>query len=325
MKKFFALLLSLCLIVSLGMLPSTVLAEDAAAIRLGGLKGPTTMGMVKLLEDSEKGLTATPYEFTMAGSADELTPKLLKGELDILAVPANLGSILYNNTDGAVQMLAINALGVMYICEKGGNTIKSIEDLKGQTIYSTGKGSTPEFVLSYLLSQHGLTMDTDVKMEWTSEPTETVANLAAKEHAVAMLPQPFVTVAQAQVEGLSIALDLNKEWEALEGDSLLVTAGLIARKAFVEENPEAVAQFLQEYQASAEWINANVEEGAKLVEKYGIVKAPIAQKAIPACNIVCISGADMKAATQGYFEVLFAQKPEAVGGKLPSDDFYYAK
>ena len=199
---------------------------QTATVRLGGLKGPTSLGLVKLLSDGEQGLTQNNYEFVMAASADELTPKLLQGELDVLAVPVNLGAILYNNTEGAVQMAAVNTLGVVYILEKGGEEINSLEDLKGQTIMATGKGTTPEFALSYLLSQHGLELGTDVTVEWKSEPTETIAAMTQMDHAIVMLPQPFVTVAQGQVEGLRMALDLTAEWEKLDNGSRFITAGL---------------------------------------------------------------------------------------------------
>lgn len=298
-------------------------AEEPTTIRLGGLKGPTSIGMVKLLSDAEQGLTQNTYEFTMAGAADELTPKLLQGELDILAVPANLGSILYNNSEGKVQMLAINTLGVIYIVEKGGATITSIEDLKGKTIYATGKGSTPEYALSYLLSQHGMDIEKDVTVDFKSEPTEVVAAMANDETAVAMLPQPFVTVAQTQIENLSIVLDLTEEWEKLDNGSMFITAGLIVRKEFAEKYPQQLAAFLEEYEASTAYANENVADAAQLVEKYDIVKAAIAEKAIPYCNIVCITGEEMQTAASGYLGTLMDQNPQAVGGKLPGDDFYY--
>lgn len=319
MKKLIAVMTVLALV--LGMV-CFVSAEEKTAIRLGGLKGPTSMGMVKLLDDAENGLTKNAYEFIMAGSADELTPKILKGELDILAVPANLGAILSKNSGGAVQMLAVNTLGVIYIVEKGGETVQTIEDLRGKTVYATGKGSTPEYALTYLLSQHGLDISTDVTVEWKSEPTEVVAQMATEEASVAMLPQPFVTVAAGQLENLRIALDLTKEWEALDNGSQFVTAGLIIRKEFAEANPDAVKTFLEEYAASTAYANEAPAEVAQLIEKYGIVKAAVAEKAIPYCNIVCIAGEDMKQMVSGYFEVLFAQNPKAVGGELPGDDFY---
>ncbi|MBR2805919.1 MAG: ABC transporter substrate-binding protein [Oscillospiraceae bacterium] len=296
---------------------------EGITIRLGGLKGPTSMGMVKLLDDAENGLTANTYEFTMAGSADELTPKFMKGEIDILAVPANLGAVLEANTGGGVKMIAVNTLGVIYVVEKGGETIQSIEDLKGKTVYSTGKGSTPEYAFTYLLAQHGLELGTDVTVEWKSEPTEVVAQMSAEESSIALLPQPFVTVAGTQIEGLRVALDLTEEWNKLGNGSQFVTAGLIARTDFVEQNPEAVAKFLEEYAASTAYVNENVSDAAQLVEKYDIVKAQIAEKAIPHCNIVCVTGAEMKAMLQGYFQVLFDQNPAAVGGILPEDGFYW--
>ena len=296
--------------------------SEPVTIRLAGLKGPTSMGMVKLLEDNENGETVNHYDFTMAAAADEITPRLVQGDLDIVAVPANLASVLYNNTNGAVQLLAINTLGVIYIAEKG-ESVQSIADLKGKTIYATGKGSTPEYALRYILSENGLDPDSDVTVEWKSEPTEVVGVLASQDEAVAMLPQPFVTVAQTQVEGLRVAIDLNQAWKDLDNGSLFLTGVLVVRKAFAEENPEAVAAFLEEYEASTQFVNENVEEAAQLVEKYDIVKAPIAQKAIPFCNITFMAGDEMQTAAEGYLQVLFDQEPKSVGGTMPADDFYY--
>lgn len=295
----------------------------AANIRIGGLKGPTSIGMVKLLDDAENGLTSNTYEFTMAAAADELTPKLLSGELDVLAVPVNLGAVLYQNSDGAVQMAAVNTLGVVYICENGGEKITDIQSLRGKTIYATGKGTTPEYALTYLLAQNGLDIGTDVTVEWKSEPSEVVAQMAAEDYSVAMLPQPFVTVAASQLDSFRIALDLTEEWEALDNGSELITAGLIVRRAFAEENPGAFAKFLEEYAASTEFVNEKPVDASVLVEKYDIVKAPVAEKAIPYCNIVCITGDEMEAITSGYLQVLFDLNPKAVGGSLPGDDFYW--
>ena len=320
MKKRIAWITALVLVLSLCAFANA--EEGKVTVRLGGLKGPTSMGMVKLLDDAENGLTANAYEFTIAGSADELTPRILKGELDVLAVPANLGAILYKNSGGAVQMAAVNALGVIYIVEKGGETVQTLEDLKGKTIYATGKGSTPEYALAYLLSEKGLNIDTDVVMEWKSEPTEVVAQMATEESSVAMLRQPYVTVAAGQLENLRIALDLTQEWDALNNGSQFVTAGLIIRREFAEQYPEAVQVFLQEYAASAAFANESAAEAAQLIEKYGIVKAAVAEKAIPYCNIVCVAGEEMKQMVSGYFEVLFAQNPKAVGGEIPGDDFF---
>ncbi len=304
-------------------LEADVTEQEDVLIRLGGLKGPTSMGMVKLLDDVENGTSKSQIQFTMAGSADELTPKLLQGELDILAVPANLGAVLYQNSGGAVQFLAVNTLGVLYIVEKGGPTIASFEDLKGKTIYATGKGSTPEYALRYLLEQNGLDPETDVTLEWKSEPTEVVAQMAAQDSAVAMLPEPYVTVAGTQVEGLNVVLDLTEEWNRLGVESQLITAGLIVRREFAEAHPEALRIFLEEYEASTAYINENVEEGAALVEKYDIVKAAVAQKAIPGCNITYIAGEQMKTALSGYLQTLYDQNPQAVGGAMPGDDFYW--
>ena len=325
MKKITSLLLALLLVLSLAACTVQPRQEDyqSVNVRLGGLKGPTSMGMAKLLDDAENGLTANTYEFTMAASANELTPKLIQGELDILAVPANVGAILYNQTQGQVELVAASTLGVLYIVEKGGQTVTDVKSLAGKTLYATGKGATPEYALTYLLAQNGLTLGRDVTVEWKSEPSEIVALMAQEEHAIAMLPQPFVTVAQGQVEGLRVALDLTEQWNALGGDSQLITAVLLVRSEFLDQHPQAVDQFMKEYAASAAFVNDQPAEASVLVEKYGIVKAAVAEKAIPACNIVCLLGDEMKTAASGYLQVLFDQNPESVGGKLPGDDFYW--
>lgn len=326
MKKIISLLLTAFIVMSLavgcGSSKINNMTDTKTVIRLGGLKGPTSMGMVKLLDDAENKKTNNSYEFTMAASADELTPKFMKGEIDILAVPANLGAILYNNSNGAVKMLAINTLGVLYIVEKGKNTINSISDLKGKTVYATGKGSTPELALNYLLKESGLEAGKDVILEWKSEPTEITSKMANEEYSVAMLPEPFVTVAKSQVPDLHTVLDLNEEWTRLDNKSRFITAGLIVRKDFAEKNPEAVSKFLEEYSSSAKYVNDNTAEAAALIEKYGIVKAAVAEKAVPACNIVCITGQDMKNEANGYLSVLYKQNAKSVGGNMPGDDFY---
>lgn len=311
MKKIVALLL-ICLL----SLSACALADEP--VRVAALKGPTAMGLVQLFDTH-----AEDYDVLIAGAADEVTPKLIQGQLDIAAVPVNLGSVLYNRTEGQVQLIAINTLGVLYVVEKGGESVNSLEDLKGRTIYATGKGSTPEYALTYLLAQHGIDIASDVTMEWKSEPTEVVALMAQSENAVAMLPQPYVTVAGAQVEGLRVALDLTAEWDALDNGSRLITAGIIVRKAFAQEHPDKVAAFLEQFAQSAAYANENVAETAALVEKYIGVKAPIAQKALPACNIVCIAGEDAAAILPGYLQTLYDLNPAAVGGALPGADFYW--
>lgn len=298
--------------------------EGPELIHIGGLKGPTSMGMVKLMEDAAEGTTENSYEFVIAGSADEITPQLVKGELDMAAVPANLASVLYNNTDGAIQLMAINTLGVVYIVENG-DTVQSVESLKGKTIYATGKGSAPEYALRYILQENGIDPDADVTIEWKSEPTEVVAIMANTADCVAMMPQPFVTVAQSSVEGFRIALDLTQEWETIDDQSACLTGVLVARTEFVEQYPEQVASFLEEYSDSARFAVDQTEEAAQLIEKYDIVKAAIAQKALPYCNITFIEGTEMKQMMEGYLQVLYDQEPKSVGGNLPGDDFYYTR
>lgn len=297
--------------------------ESLGTIKLGGLKGPTSIGLVKLIDDANKGSLAYSVDFDMETAPDVMAPKLLNGEVDIAALPVNMGSVLFNNSDGKVTMLDISTLGILYILEKGDQSIKSVEDLKGKTIIAHGQGATPEYSLSYILSGHGLDINTDVTMDWKSSADEVLAAVENADNAVVMLPQPFVTVAQTKIQNLNTVLDLTKEWDALGTGGKLVTAGLFVRNDFLESNKELVDEFIANYTDSVKWINENVEEASKLVEANDIIKAPIAAKAIPYCNLISITGDEMKSATEDYLMTLFNLNPKSVGGALPGEEFYY--
>ena len=300
---------------------------EPVEVNVTALKGPTAMGMVSLMDDVDNGkVDSENYKFTIAASIDEVTPAISQGETDIAAVPANVASVLYNKLEGGVQVLAVNTLGVLYIVENGG-TVQSAADLKGKTIYASGKGATPEYALNYILQQNGLDPAADVTIEWKSEHSECVAALAQDPSGIAMLPQPFVTTAQMKNPDLRVALDLTEEWDKVQEDAqepgALLTGVVVVRTEFAKENPEAVSDFLERYKASVDFVNENVDEAAQLVGQYDIVTAEVAQTAIPECNIVCITGDEMQEKLSGYLSALNDQNPEAVGGKLPDDDFYY--
>lgn len=321
MKRKFSAILTAVLSSAL-LFGSASSAYAAEATIVGSLKGPTSMGMVQLMSEQE-ALEAPDFDFTMVTAADELVASFTKGDTDIALLPANVASVLYNKTEGNVQVLDINTLGVLYLVTAD-TSITGIADLKGKTLYSTGKGQTPEYALNYLLEANGLSAK-DVTVEYKSEPTEVVSILAQDETAVGVLPQPFATVACQQNDKLLLAADLTAEWDKT-GNGTMVTGVTIAKKDFVEANPEIIDKFLDGHSASAEYANTNTAEAAELVASYGIVeKAPIAEKALPQCNITCMEGTEMKEALSGYLNVLFEQNPESVGGALPEDDFYYSR
>ena len=304
--------------------------EEAAAplsatepLRIAGLKGPTTMGLVNLLSMEQAGTAAMDYDLQLYGAADEIVPLLIKGELDMAAIPANLAATLYQKTSGGIQAVAVNTLGVLYVVEQG-DTVHSMADLKGRTILSTGKGTTPEYVLRYLLTANGLDPDKDVDIQYYSEATEVTAQMATAQDAIAVLPQPYVTAAGLKDDTLRVALDLTAEWDKV-ADTQLITGVTVVRKAYAEEHPDVVAAFLADYAQSVNAANTDLDGTAALCEEQGVVaKAAIAKKALPNCNIVCLTGEELKADVSGYLQVLYDADPAAVGGTLPGEDFYWA-
>ena len=300
---------------------SEAVTSDATPVRVAALKGPTAMGLVQLMDESGAGtVDGNDYSFSIVASPTEMTPMIVRGEVDIAALPANLASVLYNNTDGGVKVLAVNTLGVLYIVQHG-DDVSSVQDLAGKTIYASGKGSTPEYALSYILEEAGLA--DSVTVEWKSEHAECVAAIVNDSDAVALLPQPFVTTAMMQDPSIRVALDLNDAWAEVSPDSALITGVIVARTAFVEANGEAVDSFLAQYRESTDYANSDVAGAAALVGKYDIVPEAVALKALPECNIVCITGDEMEADLSSYLTVLYEANPASVGGALPAEDFYY--
>lgn len=324
-KKILLLLLAaaLLLLPACGATAKGMSAEGP--VRIAGLKGPTTMGLVNLLDMEQQGTAALDYDLQLYGTADEIVPGLIKGELDMAAIPANLAAALYQKTKGGIQVMAVNTLGVLYVVEKG-DTVHSMADLAGRTILSTGKGTTPEYLLRYLLEKNGLDPDKDVKIQYCSEATEVTAQMAAaQKDAIAVLPQPYVTAAGMKDPSLRVALDLTAEWDKVS-DSQLVTGVTVVRTQYAQEHPDVVEVFLQEYAQSVRTANADLDRTAALCEQQGVVaKAAIAKKALPACNIVCRTGDEMQKDVSAYLSVLCAADPAAVGGKLPDEGFYWKK
>jgi NitT/TauT family transport system substrate-binding protein len=304
---------------------SATSSAEKTTIRLATLKGPTGLGMLKLMSDNDAGSSANKYEFTLVSAPDEIVSKITTGEIDAAAVPTNLAATLYNKTNGKIQMAAVNTLGVLSVVTNGEN-ITSIKDLKGKTVYSSGQGSTPEYALNYILSQNGLEVGKDVTVEYKAEHAELATLLISGKAKIAVLPEPFVTQVLTKNKDVKIALDVTEEWNKVAGDKSVLTMGcLIVRKDFAEKNKDAFNKFLDEYKASSEFTNTSVEQAADLSEKYDIMPAAVAKKAIPNCNIVYLDGSEMKTKIPDFINVLFKANPKSVGGKLPGDDFYYEK
>lgn len=318
MKKKKWILLGILALLA-GVLAGCAREESQGPVRVGALKGPTSMGLVFLMNDEER---KENYEFTMVTAADELMTQMVKGELDIALIPANTAAILYQKTEGKIAAADINTLGVLYMVT-GDAGIDRMEKLAGKTVYLTGKGTTPDYALQYLLDAYKVT---GVTLEYKSEAAEVAAVLQSDPSAVGLLPQPFATAACLQNENLQMTMDLTKIWDqAQQGNgSRLVTGVTVVSRSFLKEHPDQVRAFLEDHKASADQINEDPDGGAALVVAAGIVeKEPIARQAIPRCNITCITGEEMKTALEGYLETLYELNPESVGGSLPQEDFYF--
>ncbi len=332
---------------------SSIESVDPVQVNAASLKGPTSIGLVSFMAQAEANETHNSFNFSIAGTADEILPGLINGSVDIALIPANAASVVYNKTSGGVQVIDVNTLGVLYVVT-GDTSVNSISDLAGKTVVMTGKGTTPECVMNYLLDKAGIA--SQVTLEFKSEATEVAAVLANDASTIAVLPEPYVTSVCAQNAEVSARVSLTSEWDALqtgsagagtsasassasassaasaasaasasagESEGQLVTGVTVVRSEFLQEHPQAVAEFLQGQQQSVATVNEDPASAASLVVEYGIIqKEALAQKAIPNCNLVCLTGDTMKNALSGYLEVLYNQDASLIGGALPSSDFY---
>ena len=323
MKKIVSLLLSVLLLLGLvgcGNVQNVKLAETNVYV----LSGPTGIGAANLKSKAEKGETTGKYNITVVAQPTEVVAKISKGEADIAAVATNLASNIYNKTNGKISVLAVNTLGVLNVVTPNGVEIKSLTDLKGKKVYTFGQGSNPEYIINYLLENNGIAKD--VTLEFKAEGTELLGVWATDPEAIIIAPQPVATALTIQNTGSKIAIDLTDEWEKLDTDSALMMGCVIVRNEFLKENKATVEKFLEEYKASIEAANTDLDTTATLCETYGIVaKAAVAKKSIPNCNLCFIDGVEMKTKLSGYLKVLFDADKTAVGGALPADNFYYEK
>lgn len=296
--------------------------ETGDTVRFAVLNGPTGVGAAKLMADSDAGTTANSYNVEVFTANDQVAAGLTNGEIDIAAVASNVAANLYNKTDGGIQMLAVSGLGVLYILENG-DTVHSMADLAGRTLYATGQGANPEYVLNYLLTENGVD-PADVDIQWKTGD-EITTLMVSGEADLCMLPVPAATAVQLKNADVREALDLSAEWDNLQNGSHLTMTTIVARTDFIQEHPQAVDNFLADYQASVDYVNGDPAAAAELVASYGITaNAQIAEAAIPKCALVCITGAsDMRSAIQGYYEVLYQANPDSIGGGIPDDAFYY--
>lgn len=302
--------------------PSETAPAEKQTVNLAVLKGPSGVGAAKLLADSDAGETANDYAYSILADNTEIVAGLSSGSLDIAAVASNVAANLYNKTNGGIQIAAVSGLGVLYILENG-NTVQSMADLKGQTLYATGQGANPEYVLNYLLTENGVD-PAEVDIQWKTAD-EVSALMVSGEARLCMMPVPAATAIQMSNPDVREALDLSAEWDGLNNGSHLTMTCIAVRTAFAQEHPEAVENFLADYAASVEYVKGDPTAASELVAQYGITpKAKIAELAIPKCSLVCITGkVDMADTIQGYFEVLSAANPDALGGSIPDDGFYF--
>jgi NitT/TauT family transport system substrate-binding protein len=316
MKRIVAMITAAVMLFSLAAFAACSKKQDDTEIRIAALKGPTGMGMVKLADKQNY----PNYTVSIEASPDALNPRIISGEVDVAAVPVNLASVLYNKLDGDISVLAVSTLGVLYVVEAG-SEVNSVADLAGKTVYATGQGATPEYILNYLLDKNGVAGS--VEVNYVGEHAALATMLADGSAEIGMLPEPNVTSTLAGNDNLRIALNLTEEWNKVCSTEL-VQGVVIARKSFVNEHPEAIEQFLREYEKSSAFVNENIDEAAKLIVDVGILgNVEIAKKAIPNCNISFSKGEAMHKAVEGMLTVLFEANPKSIGGKLPDKDFYY--
>lgn len=321
MKKRFMILLLIATVLLITVSCFQKQPTEKVNVVIAGLRGPTSMGMIQLFEEQALNSDSYSVEYIAESAPDALTAKIINNEIQIAAVPTNLASVLYNKTEGEVQFLALNTLGVIHIV--GSLDINELSDLKGQALHISGKGATPDYAVNYMLQSLGLS--DDIELVFYSDHASLAQAVIAGDAEAAVLPQPFVTQVTMQSDHINLLVDLNQEWEKItKGSSVLAMGCLIVNKEFAENNRDFVLDFLREYEESVNWVNSNTNEAGILIAKHGILpNSNLAEAAIPNSAIVYKSAQNSKVEIENFLKILMDYNPSSIGGKLPDENFYF--
>ena len=317
MKKL-SVLLALLLVFSLALSASASAADAKEPVRVISLNGTTAFGLAGLIVESKAGETEQDYSFSVETDASNVTAALVSGDCDIATLPTNAAAALYNKTEGKVQVIALNTLGVLYVVTDGSVEVKSFADLEGQTVYVPAQN--PTFLFQALCDANGVKAAID---NTYAQPAELGTAAAAGEVAIAVLPEPLLTVALSQNPDLQVALDLTEEWDKVYTPGSLVQGCAVVRTDFAKEHPDAVSAFLNDYAASVQLLKDDSAKAAQCIEEAGILKAAVAGKAIPRCNICFITDKEMQEQLSAFYDILLSVEPKSIGGAVPGDDFYW--
>lgn len=324
MKKHLIKIISLALVLLIAVpftLSSCQKADSELEIKIYALSGTTAMGMAQMISNAENDTDEMNYNIEIFNAADKITNAVITGECAIAALPTNVAAKLYKKSEGGVQLLALNTLGVLYVLDTTGS-INTLSDLSGKTVYIPGGGSNPEYITAALINGAGIS---NVTLDTTSypDPNALQVALAAGKVSIAVLPEPKVSVVTGSAQNVKVAIDLTAEWEKIYGENTLVQGCLVINKAFADEHPAEVKKFLQDYEASVNFISQGSDEAVGMVVDTGIIpKAPLVKKALPKCNLCCITGNDMKDSIGVFYEKIFALDKQSIGA-MPDDGFYY--
>jgi NitT/TauT family transport system substrate-binding protein len=294
---------------------------EAEVIKLATLAGPTGMGLIGVINDD-----SGKYEVEILSMPDQITPKIISGEVDFATIPSNLASVLYNKTEGAISIVGINTFGVLYIMDTTGE-VAELADLEGKTLYATGLGASPEYVLTKVLAENDLVNGKNITVEFLPSHNDMANAIIAGEAEIGMLPEPFVSMTKAKAENAEVVISLNAEWEKIFGEGTRMPMGVtIVQNSFLEEHPDLVAQMLEDYQASVDYVYSDTEQAAEEMVEAGIIgSAGIAMQAIPRCEISFVVGTEAQTLVDTFLKVLFESNPQSVGGAVPQGDFYYVQ
>jgi len=329
MKKKFAAVCSwifpLCLVFFAACTQNNDDPYRGGKINVAALNGPTMMGLGRLYRIAN-GETDSKYTFVKETAPDAIIAGLANKTFDAACLPANNAAIIYNTGNIDVKVAVINTLNVLYALQKNGTpALTGLGDLSGKTVHLSGQGGTPEFAFRYLLAKNNIT---GVNPEFEAEGVTIAAGMkiAGSKYNYAVLPQPAATVATTGQGAAIEAFNLADDWKKTNPDSDIVTAVLVVRTAYLVNNKAAFDSFLEDYRKSAEFMSAerNIEAAADCVVDMGIIpSAAVARAALPKCGITYIEKTDMKKTLSGFYRALHEQNPDAIGGRLPADSFYY--
>ena len=283
-------------------------------------KSPATIPVLRMIENDCMGENIK-LDLQLYGDMEAMMALASGGDYGILIVPVHTAANLKNK---GIDVKMVNAFGWggMYLSTTDPDC-NGWKDLEGKELYVPAKGSVPDIMTQYFLSQNGLEIGKNVEVVYSSH-AEIAQLIAAGTIQYAVDAQPFVTSNLKNVDGYRVISEFAEDWKLTQGEAYSMPGNCtVVNSDYLSENESVVLDFNKKFSDAIKWMVENPDEAGALANTYLNANAELIAAAMPGFCLDYKSAADARNDVEEYFKVLLELKPESIGDKIPDESFYY--